>query len=103
MYVFPPVASSLSIVEAAGQTIAEGTTTSVKIQLTTGTSTNQTIRLRARGFTGVVPLEVVVTPENGSRRVFPAQVDMSTGNPAEVTVPIQIYPDTVNIIHAWSR
>lgn len=58
---------------------------------------------RKRALTALVPLEVVVTPENGSRRFFPAQIDMSTGNPAEVTGLIQIYPDTINTIHAWSR
>lgn len=103
MVVFPAIIPRLDIIELAGQSIAEGITTSVRVELDQGTSPNQTIVVQARDFTGTVSIDVVITPENGSSAVFPAEIDMTTGNPAQVTVDIIIPTGVTNQVHVWSR
>ena len=103
MSVFGPVQSRLTIVSAAGQNIPEGANSPVTIMLPFGSETNQVVRIQARDFAGVVPINIIVTPQNGSRRVFPAQIDMSAGNPAFANVPVTIPLNTEAAIHAWTR
>lgn len=106
MYVFPPVVPRLDIVEAAGQQIPEGTLGPVQVELPPGASTNQTVKLRARDFTGLVPINVVVTPEYGPSTTYTNQIDMST-NPAEllvnVVLPSSSTTRTISRINAWTR
>ncbi len=107
MYVFPAVIPRLDIIEAAGQIIPEGAGNRVSIQLPANAATNQTVKLRARDFTGVVPIEIVVSPEYGRSTLIQTQVNMSVGNPADVTVNI-VLPSSpltrvTSRITAWSR
>jgi hypothetical protein len=101
MAVFPPVAGRLDIVQAAGQTIAEGSGP-VEILLPFGTSPNQTVTIRARDFSGVVPIEVVLTPSSGEREVVQGQITMST-NPAEATINVTLPVNTRTRVSAWTR
>jgi hypothetical protein len=101
MAVFPPVTGRLDIVQAAGQTIAEGSGP-VEILLPFGSSPNQTVTIRARDFTGVVPVEVVLTPSSGEREVVQGQITMST-NPAEATINVTLPVNTRTRVSAWTR
>ena len=103
MFVFPPVTPSLDIIEAAGQTIQVGANGKVRVDLPDTASTNQIVKIRAKDFTGVVSINIVVTPENGPSGSFPATIDMSTGNPAIAAVPVIIPAGTVSQICAWTR
>lgn len=103
MFVFPPVLPRLDIVEAAGQAIPAGTANAVNIQLAAGSPTNQMVRVQARDFAGVVPIDIVVVPENGASTAYPAQIDMRTGNPTQVSVEVAIPSGTFSRIYAWTR
>ena len=103
MFVFPNPLSRLSITSAAGQSIPEGTNAPVVVMLPFGSDTNQIVRVQARDFAGIVPINVVVTPQNGSRRVFPAEIDTTSGNPAFRDVNVTIPLNTEAVIHAWTR
>jgi hypothetical protein len=103
MTVFGPVQSRLTLVSAAGQSIPEGTNAPVTVMLPFGSDTNQVIRVQARDFAGVVPINVVVTPQNGPRQVFPAEINMASGNPAFADVGVTIPLNTEAAIHAWTR
>jgi hypothetical protein len=103
MFAFPPVQSRLSIISAAGQEIPEGTNSSVTVMLPFGSDTNQVIRVQARDFAGIVPINVVITPQNGPRRIFPAQIDMTLGNPAFANVNVTIPINTEAVINAWTQ
>ena len=46
--------------------MAEGASGPVSVILPAGTSPNQTIKVRARDFGGVVPIRVRLTPESGN-------------------------------------
>jgi hypothetical protein len=59
--------------------------------------------VQATGFAGIVDIDVVITPENGTRVVYPAQIDSTGGSPATVTVPVEIPVNTPVIVNVWTR
>jgi len=93
----------LDIVEAAGQSIPFGTGSSVQIELPAGSATTRTVRVQARHFIGTVPITVVVIPENSPSTRYDAQIDMASGNPAEVTVEVLIPRSSISRIQTWTR
>jgi hypothetical protein len=103
MFVFPAVQSRLDIIQAAGQSVPEGTPNPVQVQLPIGAPTNQTVVVQGRNFTGLVPIAVVVTPETGPSTTYSGQLDMSTGNPAQATFNVVIPSGNVSQIAAWTR
>ena len=103
MLVFPPVVSRLDLIAVAGQTIPEGTSEPVLVTLPFNAPTNHPVTVQARDFSGVVPIEIVLTPDIGDRIVYPADINMSDGNPAQVTVNVDIPVNVRTQIHAWTR
>jgi hypothetical protein len=103
MIVFPTNTPSLDIIEVAGNSIPPGTNNAVVFELPSGTSTNQTVKVQAKNFTGDVPIRVVVTPEHGSRGEFDATILQASGNPPSATVPVIIPAGSTCQIHAWTR
>jgi hypothetical protein len=91
----------LSIAAAAGTAVAEGATGLVSVILPTGTNPNQTIKVRAPDFGGVVPitphpaLPGRLTPESGDAITVDAQIDNTVNNPA--TAQLEIVPVTLPI------
>jgi hypothetical protein len=69
-----------------------------------GTSPNQTVTIRAKDFGKVVPIRVVLTPDNGSSVSYDAEIDNTAINPATVTVPV-VVPGVNVLVHveAWTR
>ncbi len=103
MFVFPPAAPRLDIIEAAGTAIPEGTGQLVSVELPVGSSTNQVVRVQARNFTNDVPISVVVTPDHGPSRTFSTNISLASGNPPVAAVNVTIPAGTVNRINAWTR
>ena len=103
MFVFPEVVARLDILEAAGQIIAEGRPGPVLVLLPFGSTTTRTVTVQGRGFAGIVPIQVVLTPENGVPVVYPADIDMSLSDPAQVIVDVEIPVNTLTRIDAWRR
>jgi hypothetical protein len=103
MVVFPPVVPRLDIIQAAGQSIPEGSANGVQIQLPVGSPTNQLVTVQARDFTNNVPIRVVVTPVNGSSTNFDATIDMSAGNPSSTNLNVVIPAGSICNINAWTR
>lgn len=52
------------------------------------TSPNQTIKMRARDFGGLVPIHLRLTPGSGDEITVDAQIDNTVNNPATVDVPV---------------
>lgn len=102
MMVAPPVIPKLDIISAAGTVIPVGSGP-VFVSLPFGSPSSQNIVVRGLDFQGLINIDVVVTPENGTRAVFPAQIDMGTGNPAQVIVPVQIPANTTVSINAFTH
>jgi hypothetical protein len=103
MVVFPPVVPRLDLLEVAGQAIPEGNPGPVQIVLPFGSPAAQTVRVQARDFTGLVPIDLVLTPDSGGRLVYPAQIDMNSGNPAQVIVNVEFPINTVTRVGVWTR
>jgi hypothetical protein len=102
LLVFPPTAPSLTVVEAAGNTIPAGSDP-VVFTLPFGSSTNRSVRIQARDFARKVPIRVTLTPDTGDRLTFDAEIDNTTANPASVDVPITIPVNTLVTLHCWTR
>ena len=103
MYVFPPGNPRLNIVEAAGQTVAEGTNAPVIVSLPPGSSTNQVIKVKAAGFTGSVPVTVAVVPEAGPSSRFDGVITVIGGNPTVGNINVVIPVDSFCNIKVWTR
>jgi len=102
MFVFPAVTPKLHIVEAAGQAIPAGTGSAVNIELAPGSPTTQTVKIRGEGFTGTVPIQLVVTPEHTASTTINLNLDASA-NPAEVSATVLIPVAELTRIEAWAR
>lgn len=103
MVVFPAVVPRLDFIEVAGQAVVEGVGALVRVQLPEGAPANQVVKIQARDFTGLVPIQIVVTPENGASSAYAALIDMASGNPAQASVPVVIPAGQVCRIYAWTR
>lgn len=102
MFVFPDATPKLHLVEAAGQTIPVGAPAGITVQLPAGSPTVQTVRLRGEGFTGIVPVRIVVTPEHSPSSFFDLDLNGS-GNPAEVSTQVTLPIGEPTRIDAWTR
>lgn len=102
LMVFPSPAPRLDIVEAAARPIAPDSGP-VTLLLPSGTSPNQSIRIRARDFGQRVPLRVVLTPDSGPATPFDAEVDNSAPGSAEVLVPVVFPINQLTRVHVWTR
>ena len=103
MAVFPSVVPRLDIIAVAGQVIPEGTPGPVQVFLPFNAPTSQTVTVQARNFTGIVPIEVVLTPDMGDRVVYPADINMGSGNLAQATINVQLPVNVNTRINAWTR
>jgi len=102
MFTFPNVVPRLDIIQAAGQAIPQGTPDPVTILLPFGSNPSRTVTVRATDFTGLVPIDVVLTPDNGDRVVYPAQINM-VSNPAQVLVNVQVPINAHTRVEVWTR
>lgn len=102
LLVFPPTVPALNLIEAADNPIPEGSGP-VTFTLPFGSTTNRTVKIQASGFARNVPIRVTLTPDSGERRVFDAEVDNTTTNPAVVTVPVTVPVNTLVTVHCWTR
>lgn len=102
MIVFPSPIPRLDIIEAAGTTISEGSGP-VTLTLPFGSTAERTVRVQAKDFNGIVPISVVLTPDNGDSVIYEAEIDNLTTNPAEVTVNVTLPVNVQTKISAWTR
>ncbi len=92
----------MDIVEAAGRPILPDSGPA-SILLPTGTSPNQTIRVRARDFGQSVPVRVVLTPDSGPSVSYDALIDNTGANTAEVTILVVFPVNVLTHVHVWTR
>jgi hypothetical protein len=103
MVVIPGNSPRLDVIQVAGNNIPPGTNSPVFFMLPQDSPTNQTVTVQARNFKAVVPIRVVLTPENGPRASYDAQIDNTTVDPASVTVDVAV-PVNVRVeVNAWTR
>lgn len=93
----------LDIVSAAGKSIAVGEPQPVSVILPFNSSPNQTVKLQAKDFGNVIPIRLVLTPDNGPRTVIDTEIDNKTANPATLEVPVTLPLNVQVTIQAWTR
>ena len=103
MIVFPSVIPRLDIVEAAGTSIPEGTSSEVVISLPLDSPTNQVVKVQARNFTNDVPIRVVVTPENAPSVSYDTVISQGSGNPPSTNVDVILSAGQIYHINTWTR
>lgn len=103
MVSFPDVVPRLDVISVAGQAISEGESGPVDVVLALNAQSSQVVTVQATDFEGLVPVDVVITPDSGERVIYPVQIDMSNGNPTTVDVVVEI-PENVPVrVNAWTR
>lgn len=101
MTVFPTPAPRLDLIEVAGSTIAPGAP--AVFTLPFGSTPSRTVVVKATDFNSMVPISVVLTPDNGDRVVYEAQIDNSASNPAQVTVNVELPVNVQTAVNVWTR
>jgi hypothetical protein len=96
---------TLRIVEVGGQAIADTETGPVFVAL--NAASPKTVKVRANGFGGIVPVQVVLTPDGTHRLVQVVNADMETadqdGN-VVVTATFDDFPVNQGVrVDAWTR
>lgn len=102
MFALPATSPSLHLVSVAGQAIPVGAATGVNFELPAGSPASQTVVLRGQGFTGEVPVRLVVTPEHSVSTVYDFALNGSA-NPPEVSTQITLNEGELTRITAWTR
>lgn len=66
--------------------------------------TDPPVTVQIRDFPGTnLPIGVVLTPESGNPGIYDADVNLTSGNPAQTTVNVGIPVNIITRIHAWTR
>lgn len=103
MAVEPDTLPRLDIVHVAGQDIPEGIEEGVVVFLPFGSDPNRVVRVQARDFVGEVPVKVILVPDSGDQIEYDTVIDMNTGNPATVEVPVVLPVNITTSIYAWTE
>ena len=102
MVAIPANPPRLDITQVGTNTIAVGTGAPQFFMLPQGSDTNQIVKVQASNFGAVVPIRVVLTPDNGPGTSYDTNID-NTLTPASVTVPV-VVPVNVQVqVNAWTR
>lgn len=103
LLVFPDPMPRLDLIQVAGTQIAEGHPSPVQIHLPFGSDPNRTVTVQARDFNAVVPVRVVLAPDNGPIRTYDTEIDNTSSNPAQAVVNVE-FPVNVQVtVFAWTR
>lgn len=102
MVVNPSPMPRLDIIEAAGTVISEGSGP-VNVILPFGSSPNRTIKVQARDFGGSVPVQLVLTPEQGRPITYQGTINNAGGNPASATFNVTLPVNVLTFVNAYSR
>jgi hypothetical protein len=102
MVAIPANLPRLDITQAGSNNIPVGANAPVFFYLAQGSSTNQTVTVQASNFGSLVPIRVVLTPDNGPSSSYDTDID-NTVSPASVIVPV-VVPVNVQVhVNAWTR
>lgn len=101
MLVFLDPQPRLDLVEVAGRAVPADTPT--QVILPTGSSSTQTVKVRARDFGQSVPIRLVLTPDSGPSAAYDAEIDNLAANPAEVTLTVDLPANVLTHLHVFSR
>lgn len=102
MFALPAAQPRLHFVSVAGQAIPVSAAAGVSFELPAGSSPQQTVVLRGEGFTGQIPLQLVVIPEHSASTVYDLTLN-ANANPPEVSTSITLPEGEPVRLEAWTR
>lgn len=102
MLVDPEPLPRLDIVHVAGGDIPVGSGPVTRL-LSFGSNPEQPVTVQATGFGSIVPITVVLTPDNGPAASFEGQIDNTTQNPASTTITATFPVNVQTTVHVWTR
>ncbi|MGE3309932.1 MAG: hypothetical protein AB7O66_08175 [Limisphaerales bacterium] len=103
MMVFPTPRPRLDIIGLATTLIPAGTNAAVFVQLPFGAPTNQVVRVQATDFSAIVPIRILLTPDNGEPRAFDFQIDNRQTNPAVLDATVGFHANTQVAVQVFTR
>ncbi len=74
----------------------------VFVQLPYNSPAEQVVTVRATDFFSIVPIKVVLSPDNGEQVVLEATIDNRTDNPSEAAVNVTLPVNVQVKIHVWT-
>lgn len=102
MVVIPEPFPRLDIINAAGTAIPVGSGP-VQVLLPFGANPNVNVVVQATDFNSVVPIRVVLAPDNGPSTSYDAEIDNTAANPANTAVSVALPINTQTTIRVWTR
>jgi hypothetical protein len=102
MIVEPTPVPRLDVIEAAGTAIAVGAGPAT-ILLPFGSPAAQTVKVRAKDFSQVVPIRVLLTPDHGASKTYDTEINNVAANPAEVTVNVEFPLNVQTAVEVFTR
>ena len=93
----------LELVSVAGKPLPTNSVATGFVLLPNGSSQTQLVVVRARNFGTIVPVRVVVSPDNGTTQYFDSTVDNTGAASSEKTVTVTIPANTPTKVFAWTR
>lgn len=102
LFTLPATSPSLHIVSVAGQAIPVGAAAGVSFELPAGSPATQTVVVRGQGFTGEVPVRLMVTPEHSASTAYELTLN-SSANPPEISAQITLTEGEPTRITAWTK
>ncbi|MCP5520866.1 MAG: hypothetical protein H7A46_04900 [Verrucomicrobiales bacterium] len=102
MVVRPDPFPRLDVIQAAGTDIPLGSGP-VQVLLPFGADPNVSVMVQATDFNAVVPIRLVLTPDNGPGTSYDAEIDNASDNPATTTVNVTLPINTQTTIRVWTR
>ncbi len=103
MMVFPTPRPRLDVVGLASTLIPVGTNSAVFVQLPFGAPTNQLVRIQATDFSAIVPIRILLTPDNGDPRSFDFEIDNRQINPAVLDATVGFHANTQVAVQVFTR
>lgn len=103
MMIFPTPRPRLDVIGMSSTVIPLGTNGAVFVQLPFGAPTNQTVRVQARDFGALVPVRVLLTPDNGTPRAFDFEIDNRQVNPAVLDAVVGFPVNTQVAVQVFTR
>ncbi|MCP5517328.1 MAG: hypothetical protein H7A45_08745 [Verrucomicrobiales bacterium] len=93
----------LELVSVGGRNLPEGSVANGFILLPNGSAEEQAVVIRAHNFGTQVPVNVVVSPDNGATFMFPGVIDNRAENPATATITATMPANTPVNVYVWTR
>jgi len=94
----PPL-PKLEIISVDGSAVVPNSQSLIPLS----TPANTTVQVRATGFRGIVPIQIALTPDSGSRSIIDHNIDMAGNSSASATINVTLAGSILYHLHVWTK